>query len=163
MGIILYDAIFFFLHWGMHEIPLLRYWHRRHHQCTPLVEARDVLRHGLVDGALQVLVNILVQRHTPWGAVKTRLARGLHNIVVIWMLTESHTASPYPNIWRKYFVGVREHCLHHSPPRDGKKCVDTEKRVRYQQFFGYLDGMRFALGTWQAQIYKMDRNKIKSL
>ena len=45
------------------------------------MESRDVLRHSIVDAALQVAVNILVQRHTPWGAIKSRLARAMHEVV----------------------------------------------------------------------------------
>ena len=131
-GIVLYDAVFFFLHWSMHELPFLRRWHERHHE-EQSVEARDVLRHSVMDGSLQVLVNILVQRTNPWGSTKTRLARFLHNLLVTWMLTESHTSSPHPYIWRRYFVGVREHRLHHSHQ------TNQHARRRYQQFFGYLD------------------------
>ena len=137
-GIFLYDAIFFFLHWAMHDVPALRFLHRRHHERPEgTVESRDTLRHSLLDGSMQVLVNILVQRHTPWGMVKTRLARGLHNFFVIWMLVESHSASNTPCIWRSCFVGVREHRLHHlgsSGPYG--------KHHRHQQFFGYLDELR---------------------
>lgn len=139
-GITLYDAIFFFIHWAMHELPIpwFKAIHKTHHSRPELtVETRDVLRHSILDGSLQVLVNIMVQRTTPWGAVKSRLGRALHNILVIWMLTESHSASPYPNIWRRWFVGVREHRLHHLGM--GAK--------RYQQFFGYLDDIHNALSN----------------
>jgi hypothetical protein len=90
-----------------------------------------------LDGSLQVLVNILVQRRTPWGVVKTRLARGLHNFFVIWMLVESHSASNIPCIWRSLLVGVREHRLHHLGSTD-----PYGKNHRFQQFFGYLDELR---------------------
>ena len=42
---------------------------------------------------LQVLTNILVQRHTPWGAPKLTLARWLHNVIVTCMLVEVRTAA----------------------------------------------------------------------
>lgn len=133
-GIVLYDGIFFCIHWAMHDLKPLRRFHKRHHHVqnhrVP-VESRDVLRHSLVDGTLQVLVNILVQRHTPWGMVKTRLARALHNVLVIWMLCESHSAATTPYIWRRYFVGVKNHYEHHAG-----------QNHRYQQFFGYLDDWR---------------------
>jgi len=137
-GIVLYDSIFFFIHWAMHDLFILRTIHKRHHQRPDgTVESRDVLRHSILDGSLQVLINIIVQRTTPWGTAKSRLARLLHNFVVIWMLTESHCASPSPNIWRRWFVGVREHRLHHlgKPTRLGL-------HHRHQQFFGYLDNLR---------------------
>jgi len=182
-GLFLYDAIFFSIHWAMHEIPVLRRFHARHHEqhsrtvsssCKqitttttttvktmappPPVESRDVLRHSLADGTLQVLVNILCQRHTPWGTVKTRLARSLHNLLVIWMLTESHSAAPTPNVWRRCCVGVREHYQHHTAHLMSDFVLDSEtdgdsrnnqqhtkrsiSRCRYQQFFGYLDDLR---------------------
>ena len=139
-GIVLYDAILFFIHWAMHDVPMLRSLHARHHDYPAVaLEARDTLRHSLLDGSLQVLVNICVQRGTPWGLVKSRLARALHNVIVIWMLTESHTASPEPYVWRQWFVGVREHRLHHfGTLRD----VPYGKYHRHQQFFGYLDDAR---------------------
>jgi len=175
-GIVLYDFIFFFVHWGMHELPIhkLRKIHHRHHQLTRVIfpntsksfpskttthsqklcEARHVLRHSFIDGTLQVLVNIIVQRHNIWGyhilglhnasfgwvtnySIKSRLARFLHNVLVTWMLTESHTSSPYPKIFRNAFVGVREHRNHHLHHHDYKS------GIRYQQFFGYLDNWRF--------------------
>lgn len=152
-GIILYDAIFFLIHWAMHEIPLLRKFHSYHHHNSKensSLEARDVLRHSIVDGSLQVLVNICVQQYNPWWSGrpnKSRLARVLHNVVVTWMLTESHTSSPTPNIFRRWCVGVREHRHHHlhcdgsrpSSTRDGKYHYNCH---RYQQFFGYLDNLR---------------------
>jgi len=132
-GIIAYDFYFFFIHWAFHELPFFqsfRAMHKQHHiqlKCT--VEARDVLNHSLADGSLQVLINIYVQRYNPWGAVKSRLARAIHNVIVTWMLTESHTATPNLYVFRRWFIGVREHRLHHL----------GEHRGRYQQFFGYLD------------------------
>lgn len=140
-GIILYDALFFFVHWAMHEIPALRKYHARHHSRPEgTLEARDVLRHSFVDGSLQVVLNILVQRRTPWGNVKSRLARALHNIIVTWMLTESHTASPKPDVFRKWCVGVKEHRMHHlGIMRCGKGYGEHH---RHQQFFGYLDDFR---------------------
>jgi sterol desaturase/sphingolipid hydroxylase (fatty acid hydroxylase superfamily) len=139
-GICMYDALFFFVHWAMHEIPFLRNFHMRHHDVLEnTLEARDVLRHSVLDGALQVLCNIIVQQANPWGSRKSRCARVLHNVIVTWMLTESHTSSPSPNIWRRFCVGVREHRLHHL----GILKSDSYGRFhRHQQFFGYLDNLR---------------------
>ena len=178
-GLVLYDAIFFFIHWALHEMPCLRFLHARHHEQQqqqqqhasasirsyyppppppPPVESRDVLRHSLVDGALQVGVNIFVQRRTFCGSVKTRLARAIHNILVLWMLTESHSAAPTPWIWRRWCVGVREHYQHHTTSwvaesetvtdsaNDDKTSSSMRQRGRYQQFFGYLDELRWMLG-----------------
>jgi sterol desaturase/sphingolipid hydroxylase (fatty acid hydroxylase superfamily) len=160
-GIILYDAIFFFVHWAMHEIPYLRTWHARHHDRPEgTLECRDTLRHGIMDGSLQVLINILVQRQNPWcgGAAKSRLARAMHNIIVIWMLTESHTNSPVPYIWRRWFVGVREHRLHHY---GALKQGAYGKHHRHQQFFGYLDDMRawWAERKWRARVVRVEMSR----
>lgn len=146
-GIILYDATFFFLHWMMHECKVLSWMfhsHKEHHRTRKILEARHVLRHSLFDGILQVLVNIFVQRYTPWGSVKSKAARALHNFIVTWMLTESHTSTDKLNIFRKYFVGVREHRNHHLSSSSGGNNVPSSARhqQRYQQFFGYLDDIR---------------------
>eukprot|EP00656_Telonema_subtile_P022077 TRINITY_DN23137_c0_g1_i1.p1 TRINITY_DN23137_c0_g1~~TRINITY_DN23137_c0_g1_i1.p1 ORF type:complete len:259 (+),score=21.68 TRINITY_DN23137_c0_g1_i1:148-924(+) len=127
-GVLMYDLIFFFVHWFMHAGVFKA--HKRHHSLTDL-RARDVLEHSVLDGSLQVLVNIFVQRHTPWGGVKSRLARAIHNVVVTWMLTESHTAAPTKRVWRRWFKGVQRHRSHH-----------LETAPYYQQFFGYLDDAR---------------------
>lgn len=128
-GVVFYDAIFYVIHLAMHKVPVLRSLHSTHHRNSE-VESRDTLQHSVADASLQVLVNILVQRRVVWGSVKTRLARALHNVVVIWMLTESHAAAPQPYIWRRWFRGVRDHRLHHA------------NEPRFQQFFGYLDDWR---------------------
>lgn len=88
-------------------------------------------RHSILDGSMQVVVNIAVQRHTPWGSIKSRTARACHNLIVTWMLTESHTSTDKLNIFRRFCKGVREHRQHH-----------LGGSARYQQFFGYLDDVR---------------------
>mmetsp|Transcript_30273 Transcript_30273/g.90165 ORF Transcript_30273/g.90165 Transcript_30273/m.90165 type:complete len:288 (-) Transcript_30273:995-1858(-) len=139
-GILLYDALFFFVHLAMHECVAIRNLHARHHSRPEgTLEARDVLRHSFADGSLQVILNIVAQRRTPWGSVKSRLARALHNVIVTWMLTESHTASPTPNVFRRWFVGVREHRMHHLGVSDVR---EYGRYHRHQQFFGYLDDFR---------------------
>jgi len=76
-----------------------------------------------------VLVNITVQRRTPWGSAKTRLARWLHNLIVPGLLTESHSTGPLRIARRlSIFGGVRDHHLHH-----------RHRGAPYQQFFTYLD------------------------
>jgi len=135
-GIILYDAIFFFVHWSMHECKALRFLSHKEHHRKKFVEARHVLTHSLFDGSMQVLVNICVQRYTFWGSTKTRTARALHNLILTWMLTESHTCTSSLNIFRKWARGVREHRQHHL----GHISHD---KLRYQQLFSYLDDARF--------------------
>ncbi|KAL7579482.1 hypothetical protein ACA910_007863 [Epithemia clementina (nom. ined.)] len=167
-GIVWYDFIFFFIHWSMHEIPFLRELHHDHHAVMPggILEANHVLHHSFADGTFQVLVNIFVQRRTPWGAVKTRLARILHNIVITSMLTESHSASPTPYFWRRWFVGVREHRLHHFNDHcsrslwiltNSENIASKGKFDRHQQFFGYLDNLRFMLSCGEYQLSTSQR------
>lgn len=137
VGVVFYDALFFCVHMAMHEIPCLKHIHFRHHHVVDhKLEASDVLRHSILDGSLQVLCNILVQERNVWnGSHKTLLARLLHNVVVTWMLTESHAACPSPSFWRRWCKGVRLHRSHHLGTKN-------KKYPRYQQFFGYLDDAR---------------------
>jgi len=131
-GVILYDFIFFLIHWALHSTSSKA--HKRHHSTGHDLRARDVLEHSPLDGTLQVLVNIMVQRSTWWDVgPKSRLARALHNIAVTWMLTESHSSAPTPYVARRWFVGVRRHRAHH-----------LHGAPIYQQFFGYLDDLRSA-------------------
>ena len=152
-GIVLYDTIFFFIHLVMHEFRFVAAWtqHYEHHKPMKHLEAYHVLHHSLPDGILQVIVNIIVQRFTLWGNVKTRFARMMHNILVTMMLTESHSASSYPNFFKWWCVGVREHRNHHLNKYRGKG-KDLVGRGnshhnypfhhRYQQFFGHWDALR---------------------
>lgn len=167
-GIIAYDAIFFFIHWAFHAIPVLRRFHSTHHgragnaskenrHANVLLESRHVLRHSFVDASLQVLVNIYVQRSNLLlgCTIKSRLARAIHNILVIWFLTESHSAAPTPCIWRRWLVGVRQHKWHHLNETEHFLSGSPHRRERYQQFFGYLDEARWymvdRLANWVTQ------------
>jgi hypothetical protein len=129
-GIVMYDALFFMVHWGMHVTSCRA--HKKHH-APHNIRASDVLEHSALDGGLQVLVNIAVQRRTIWG-VKSRLARAMHNIVVTWMLTESHTAAPTMKFFRRCCAGVQRHRAHH-----------MQSAPYFQQFFGYLDDAKLAV------------------
>ena len=72
-GLISYDFLFFFVHLLMHHSARFGSWtnHAQHHKFTHDESSYRTVNHSLVDGTMQVLVNILVQRHTPWGAPKT--------------------------------------------------------------------------------------------
>ena len=76
--------------------------HCEHCKSMKYWEAYHVLHHSLPDGTLQVIVNILVlQRFTLWGNMKTCVTRMMHNIlVIIILLTESHSARLYPNLFK---------------------------------------------------------------
>ena len=153
-GLVGYDFVYYWVHLAAHLCPLHRYVipsiirrstdHARHHE-EYSVGARHTLYLSVVEGTLQFLSSILVQRYNyftllvPWiqsTTVKTRFARVLHNVLLVWMLTESHAdpndirgkrklARYFPSI----FPGVVNHRLHHS----GKE------PWRLQQFFAYLD------------------------
>lgn len=137
-GLVAYDFVFFWLHMGMHLLPRVgrAVGHSQHHDFdgkrggggAASESAFRTVNHSLVDGSLQVLTNILVQRHTPWGSPKLTLARWLHNVVATCMLVEAHTTAPRPRVFRRLFVGVRDHHLHH-----------RHRGAPYQQFFGHLD------------------------
>jgi sterol desaturase/sphingolipid hydroxylase (fatty acid hydroxylase superfamily) len=145
-GIVAYDAIFFIIHLSMHAFPFLHSStsHAQHHVSPCDETVYRTVNHSLLDGTLQVLTNIFVQRRSPvnylcptlFGDAKTRLARWLHNIVVVELLVESHARASHPlRLSRLCFDGVSKHYLHHrsgGPP--------------FQQFFGYLDR---ALLSWQ--------------
>lgn len=135
-GVWAYDFLFYWLHRAMHRAPKFGAWvsHSTHHGPGKKVRAHHVLEHSVVDGSLQVLTNIIVQRYGVFGP-KNWVARLLHNVVVTYLLTESHAdldehstwqgvASYFPNLLR----GVVRHRAHHA-----------NAGAPYQQFFGYLD------------------------
>ena len=102
-GLVLYDFVFFWLHWAMHAWPSLgrALGHGTHHGFESGEGAFRTVNHSVADGALQVLTNIVAQRHTPWGTPKRTLARWLHNIVVTWLLVESHTTASQLRLARR--------------------------------------------------------------
>ena len=131
-GIIAYDALFFFAHWGMHSFTWTnRNVHAFHHAYSEKrLRARDVLTHSPLDGALQVLANIAAQRFVAISGPKSKLARCIHNLLVTFMLTESHTSAKSCRLFRRFCAGVQRHRSHHGGA------------AYYQQFFGYLDDAR---------------------
>mmetsp|Transcript_20097 Transcript_20097/g.25995 ORF Transcript_20097/g.25995 Transcript_20097/m.25995 type:complete len:267 (-) Transcript_20097:1090-1890(-) len=141
-SVLAYDFIFYWFHLSMHRFPKFGAMisHSTHHGPGGKgIRAHHVLEHSIADGSLQVLTNILVQRVGIFGP-RNWLARLLHNIVVTYLLTESHADHQADNdsLWMfpggiihsfpTVFKGAANHRLHHQhagPP--------------YQQFFGYLD------------------------
>jgi len=140
-GIVAYDFLFSWLHYGMHCRLLARFLdHHQHHQISAFSRrllAADTVNHGLLDFALQVGVNIVVQNIGVCGMPKHKLARFLHNIVVTGLLVESHAG--YDGFWSSHrlypgvFGGALRHVQHH-----------TKGKEFYQQFFCYLDDYVFA-------------------
>ncbi|GMI24992.1 hypothetical protein TeGR_g5493 [Tetraparma gracilis] len=151
-GVLLYDCLFSLLHRALHRTPLLRPLHRRHHSCAP--EARkgrslvalETVQHSFPDAFLQVAANVLVQRLAlfpillPAGAAllpKHPLSRVAHNLLVTYLLAESHSGYDFPwqshNVFPRVFGGAPDHERHH---REGEG--------NYYQFFRFLGGRRTA-------------------
>jgi len=134
-GVFLYDLFFAPVHLLLHKGPLkdLRQAHGYHHRHTDgSLNPVETVQHSYVDGGLQVMVNILVQHISPFGGPKHMLSRIIHNIMVTYLLTESHSGYNFSwmshNIWPEFLGGSPRHERHH---KDG--------RVYYQQFFTYMD------------------------
>ncbi|KAJ1459032.1 hypothetical protein M885DRAFT_512193 [Pelagophyceae sp. CCMP2097] len=145
-GLVAYDALFFCVHVLLHRCRWLSDLssHHVHHVNGPRTNSTTVLHHSVVDGFFQVAANILVQRQGPFGA-KTFVARLLHNVIVTYLLTESHSTAPWRlcDAFPRLLAGAKEHRKHHAhagPP--------------YQQFFGYLDAA-MALIPEKAPLKKM--------
>ena len=113
-SVTVYDFIFYWVHLALHKVPwLLRYVHASHHRQDQL-NAREVVHHSLSDGALQVAANILALKLLGLHP----LARAAHNIVVTYLLTESHAGYDMP--WMLHNVvpcgilgGPPRHEAHH--------------------------------------------------
>lgn len=130
-GLVLYDFVFFWLHWAMHAWPSIgrALGHSTHHGFDGGTEsgAFRTVNHSVADGALQVLTNIIAQRHTPWGTPKRTLARWLHNVVVTWLLVESHTTASQLQLARRLPWMRAQHVERgpappHGPPRMPPLC-----------------------------------------
>jgi sterol desaturase/sphingolipid hydroxylase (fatty acid hydroxylase superfamily) len=136
-GIVLYDLAFYPLHYAMHNLPFkpLRAIHGYHHRKGHTLNALETVQHSYADGFLQVVVNILVQQVSffPGAGDKHPLSRILHNIIVTYLLTESHSGYrdlPFMThrLWPEVFGGAERHEAHH---HNGKVC--------YHQYFKYID------------------------
>lgn len=109
-----YDFIFYWVHLALHNVPwLLRNIHATHHRQEQLT-AREVVHHSLADGALQVGANILALKLLGLHP----MARAAHNVVVTYLLTESHAGYDMP--WMLHNVvpcgilgGPPRHEAHH--------------------------------------------------
>jgi sterol desaturase/sphingolipid hydroxylase (fatty acid hydroxylase superfamily) len=161
-GVFLYDLLFFPVHYAMHKAPFkaVRGVHSYHHRHTNGgMNSIETVQHSFIDGTLQVMVNILVQHISPFGGPKHMLSRIIHNVMVTYMLAESHSGYNLPwmshNVWPEFLGGSPRHDRHH---HDG--------RVYYQQFFMYLDD---AMGLTDQEVQEQvkqkgaDRLKLKSL
>ena len=139
-GIFCYDLLFYGIHRAFHarRAPAwLRRLHAEHHRREDggALRARETTHHSLVDGFLQVLCNVLVQRRSlPLfsGAPKHDLSRCLHNVVVTYMLVEIHSGYDAPwcmhNVAPGLFGGAKAHEHHH---KHGTAC--------FHEFLRWID------------------------
>jgi len=136
-GVFLYDLCFAPIHILMHKSSFgqLRKIHGYHHRVsTHALNSLETVQHSYLDGFFQVMVNIIVQQVTPFGAFghKHVMSRLAHNLLVTYLLSEAHSGYDLPWMSHRLFPellgGAPRHEKHH---HDG--------RLYYQQFFKYLD------------------------
>ena len=127
-GIFMYDFIFYWIHLFLHKNKYLFKFHRVHHEWKQVLRASETVRHGFIDATLQVGVNIIVQNI----GNKHPLTRLAHNILIIYLLVETHSGYDFPffmhNICPFLFGGSVRHNIHHQ-----------RGDVYFHQFFKYLD------------------------
>lgn len=91
-SVAVYDFIFYWVHLALHKSPwLLRNVHATHHRQDQLI-SREVVHHSFVDGAMQVGANVFALKLLGLHP----LARAAHNVVVTYLLTESHAGYDMP-------------------------------------------------------------------
>ncbi len=134
-GIWLYDLCFMPIHYLMHNWKLgrVRRVHGYHHRSGNTLNALETVQHSYIDGFLQVFVNIMVQKVSPFGGAKHVMSRLLHNLSVTYLLSEAHSGYrdlPWMshNIFPEILGGAPRHEAHHH-----------NGRVYYQQYFKYID------------------------
>jgi cholesterol 25-hydroxylase len=136
-GVFLYDLLFYPFHLSLHKLPFpgWRKMHRRHHrfasESSTVHNAVETVQNSYLDAGVQVFINICVQQFSPWG-FKHPLSRALHNLMVTYLLTESHSGYDLPFMSHRLFPGIlggsKRHELHHA-----------RGNVHFHQFFCYLD------------------------
>lgn len=139
LGLVAYDFIFYWVHLAMHRMPWLPHGHEVHHSLKvdpdqhEYIEAEHVVHHSIVDGGLQVIVNIVVQNLPLFGGMpKHKMSRLAHNVIVTYLLSEAHSGLDLP--WGVHRIlpglvgGAYRHEIHHHR----RDCC-------FHQFFCYLD------------------------
>lgn len=134
-GIWLYDLCFMPIHYLMHnwKVGRVRRVHGYHHRSGNTLNALETVQHSYIDGFLQVFVNIMVQKVTPFGGAKHVMSRLMHNLSVTYLLSEAHSGYrdlPWMshNLFPEILGGAPRHEAHHH-----------NGRVYYQQYFKYID------------------------
>lgn len=146
LGIFLYDALFYPFHYSFHKLRSgqWRKLHSRHHQWGATEDAPhnaiETVQNSYVDSGVQVFINICVQQFSPWG-YKHPLSRIFHNLMVTYLLCESHSGYDLPfmshRLFPTVFGGAPRHEAHHQ-----------RGNVYFHQFFMWIDD---ALGTVQKE------------
>ncbi|KAL1510152.1 hypothetical protein AB1Y20_006483 [Prymnesium parvum] len=137
LGVFLYDALFYPFHLSFHKLRVgkWRQLHQRHHVWgrteASAHNAIETVQNHYLDAGIQVSINILVQNISPWG-FKHPLSRMLHNLMVTYLLCESHSGYDLPfmshRLFPAVFGGSPRHEAHH---RYGN--------VNFHQFFKWID------------------------
>jgi sterol desaturase/sphingolipid hydroxylase (fatty acid hydroxylase superfamily) len=138
MGVFLYDFLFYPFHLAFHSLRRTRRAHFRHHRWaakeTRAHNAVETVQNSYLDAGVQVFINICVQNMSPWG-FKHPLSRALHNLIVTYLLCESHSGYDLPfqshRVCPALFGGSPRHELHHAR---GDVC--------FHQFFKWIDDLR---------------------
>jgi sterol desaturase/sphingolipid hydroxylase (fatty acid hydroxylase superfamily) len=136
-GVFLYDLLFYPFHLSFHRARLAswRSQHMRHHafarEEAVAHNAVETVQNSYLDSGIQVFINICVQNFSTFGH-KHPLSRALHNLMVVYLLCESHSGYDLPFMSHRVFPGVFggpvRHEAHHQ-----------HGGIYYHQFFCYLD------------------------
>uniref|UniRef100_A0A7S3SUV7 Fatty acid hydroxylase domain-containing protein n=2 Tax=Emiliania huxleyi TaxID=2903 RepID=A0A7S3SUV7_EMIHU len=109
--------------------------HARHHVWGSTEAAAhnavETVQNSYLDAGVQVFINIFVQHLSPWG-FKHPLSRALHNVMVVYLLCESHSGYDLPFMSHRLFPGLFggpvAHEQHHQ-----------QGNVNFHQFFLWAD------------------------
>jgi len=137
LGVFLYDALFYPFHLSFHKLRARRWrkMHARHHVWGSTEAAAhnavETVQNSYLDAGVQVFINIFVQHLSPWG-FKHPLSRALHNVMVVYLLCESHSGYDLPFMSHRLFPGLFggpvAHEQHHQ-----------QGNVNFHQFFLWAD------------------------
>lgn len=150
LGVFLYDLFFYPFHFSFHKgAGGWRKQHARHHRWGSEAAAHNAIetvQNSYVDAGIQVAINICVQQISPWGH-KHPLSRCIHNLLVTYLLCESHSGYDLPFMSHRIFPGIfggpPAHEAHH---QQGNVC--------YHQFFTWIDKLNGFIPT-EAQRARM--------
>merc|ERR1740130_2672566 len=109
----------------MHNLKIgsVRRVHGYHHRSGNTLNSLETVQHSFIDGFLQVFVNIMVQKISPFGGAKHVMSRLIHNLSVTYLLSEAHSGYSTlelmsHNIYPEIFGGSPRHETHHNNAKD---------------------------------------------